>query len=299
MLESILNPKEARNNMLEVFVVSAVFTIVSAIFSYYLFPKYSSVLICAFITVLFAPFFQRMFSAEEAKEEFAARHGTDKNLFQRHAHVLKIYSAYFLGVIVMTSLIFAFLPVSTKTVLFDMQISEVERLSGMSVTGNVVNFGVASGIFANNVIVLMFAFILSFLFGTGAIFILSWNASVIAVYVGGYVNSLIARGMVPGLAYVYGMPYALLSITMHGIPEIFGYFFAGMAGGILSVGIIHEKIGSRQMKKVFFDSLILLGFGVFSLFVGAFIETGSLLLSSVGFVAYLVFLTGLCYYGKS
>ena len=119
-------------------------------------------------------------------------------------------------------------------------------------TGGVVTF---SDFFLNNTQVMILIFILSMLFGAGAIFILAWNASVIGVYAGLIVNSFVIKGFPLTNAYIFGVPVALVSIALHGIPEIMAYFFAGIAGGILSVGVMREKLGSRNFKIIFIDSL--------------------------------------------
>lgn len=299
MLESMLNPKVARNNLLEVFVVTIIFSLIAVFFSYYLFPEYASVLASAEITILFSPFFQRLFASEEAVEEFAIKHHLKKNqnLFQRHAPVLKIYSVFFLGLILTMSVLFFFLPNGIRDTLFEKQISEVERLSGISISGNLVVSGSQEKIFFNNLFVLFLAFVTSLIYGTGAVFILSWNASVIGVYAGSFAKYLMVGGMAPIFAFAYGVPNALLAITMHGIPEVFGYFFAGMAGGILSAGLIKEKLHSPEMNILLFDSFIFLGVGVFSIFIGAFIEVGNTLFSTIGFLAYMVFIFGLILHG--
>lgn len=298
MLESLLQPKKARDNPLELLIVSMVIASVSIIFSYFIFPEYSSVLSSAFITIVFTPFFMSLFTSEEAKEEFAIKHHIKKSLFQRHAPVLKIYSAYFMGLVLIMSMMFVFLPVDMRTVMFSKQISEVKRLSGLEITGSFISLSDSQKIFTNNMFVLLLSFIASLLFGTGALFILSWNASVIGVYVGTYVNYFISNGMAPAIAYAYGMPQAILAITLHGIPEVFGYFFAGLAGGILSVGVIKEKMWSKEMEIIVIDSLIILSIGIFSIFVGAFIETGNILLSSIGFISYVIFIATLFFHGK-
>ena len=45
-------------------------------------------------------FFQRIFSSQEAIEEFALKNHSNKGIFQRHMPILRIYSAYFLGVMI-------------------------------------------------------------------------------------------------------------------------------------------------------------------------------------------------------
>ena len=59
---------------------------------------------------------------------------------------------------------------------------------------------------------------------------------------------------------------------IHGIPEIGGYFVGGLAGGILSIGVIQHKLGSNKFKKTMLDALNLIILAVFILFVSAVIE---------------------------
>jgi len=86
---------------------------------------------------------------------------------------------------------------------------------------------------------------MSFFFGTGALFILSWNASVIGVFVSNLAKEFSAK-------YSYSLAQghldALLSIAVHGIPEIGAYFIAGIAGGILSFGMIRGRHDFRIAK---------------------------------------------------
>lgn len=311
MLESLLDPKHAIKNPLEVFLVASLFTTVSMVFSYLLFPDQSSVLVCAYITILFSPFFQRLFATEEAKEEYAIKHSIKlTNVFQRHGDVIEIFSSFFLGIIITSSLFAVFLPEPIKFIVFKKQIEELHRIASLAASGKFLSFETlsvsvasiqlekAKMIFFNNLLVLLISFISSLLFGTGALLILAWNASIIATYVGAYVEALVAKGSEVTIAYLIGMPSALLAITLHGIPEIIGYFFAGLAGGILSCGLVKEKICSNEMKIIFLDSLILLSFGIFSIFFGAFIETSNVLLSSIGFISYIIILLTLLKKGE-
>jgi len=114
-------------------------------------------------------------------------------------------------------------------------------------------------------------FILSTIFGAGAIFILTWNASVIAVYVGFGINSFIRDGVSPEIAYLLGVPAGLGSIALHGVPEIGAYFVAALAGGMLSVGIIREKF-KGHFEKIFIDSVIFLGIAEVLIIIAAFLE---------------------------
>ncbi len=284
MLESLVNPRKTKP--WELFLLSIVFAPISFLFSYFLFPEYSSVLGCAILTILFVPFFQHLFLDEEKKEEWAAKHRNRENLFRRHEHVLKYYGAFFLGTILVLSVMFYFIPENHRNLMFKKQVEEIQRISGMA-TGKVVS-PLSGKIFINNSLVLLIAFISSLIFGTGAIFILSWNASVIATFSSLWARSLISKGMSPALAFLYGVPNALLAIALHGIPEITGYFFAGIAGGVLSVGLLREKIGTKEFKRIVFDGLAFLLIGEYCIFVAAFIETGATILSVFEFIMWAV-----------
>ena len=121
---------------------------------------------------------------------------------------------------------------------------------------------VLGAIINNNLRVMIFSFVLSFLLGTGAIFILSWNASILAVYFAGFL-----RGGQFETFY-----QQTLGIIPHAPIEILAYFLAGIAGGILSVGVIREKINSKEFMLVLRDSLILLMISVFAVLLGGVVE---------------------------
>ena len=87
----------------------------------------------------------------------------------------------------------------------------------------------------------------SLLFGAGAIFILVWNASVIAAAIG-----IFAQGSLSQL------PVAILRYMVHGVPEIAAYFIGALGGGIISVAVIRKDLRGEGMWKILQDSLILL-----------------------------------------
>jgi len=59
---------------------------------------------------------------------------------------------------------------------------------------------------------------------------------------------------------------------LHGIPEILAYLVAGLGGGILSVGIVKEEFGSKELNNVLIDVLIFLVIAEFLIFGAAWIE---------------------------
>lgn len=264
VLEALLDPRTAEDRPLEIFMISILFSIIGLFLAYNLFPAQSSILSVAFVTIFFVPFFQRLFDIEEQKDEIAARRRQDDNPLTRHRKVIFAYSAFFIGVILVYSFAFIFFPANRD--LFAMQMDWF-RLQGIAATqpGNFERY-----LFNNSQVMVLF-FVLSVLFGAGAIFILVWNASVIAVFAG-----IVANNVYPTLgataAYIYGVGVGLGSIALHGIPEIAGYFFAGIAGGILSAGLVREDLMSREFREVAKDSVIWLALAEVLIVIGAFLE---------------------------
>ncbi|MCX6815366.1 MAG: stage II sporulation protein M [Candidatus Aenigmarchaeota archaeon] len=264
VLESMINPKNAEDKPWHVFVIAFIYTIIAILFAYILFPDQSSLLTVALITMLFIPFFQKLFVIEEKKEDRAAHGRLAGSLWQRHNQLIFVFSAFFLGVIVAMSFVFMFFPNEN---LFSLQSNTLHGFSGAATQG-----GDFSRYFLNNTQVMIMIFILSLTFGAGSIFILTWNASVIAVYVGLFAKSFATQGFGLHTAYLFGVPVGLGSIALHGIPEILAYFVAGVGGGILSVGIIREKLGSKNFSIIAKDSIKLLVAAEVLVAIAAFIE---------------------------
>lgn len=264
VLESIINPKNAIGKPAHVFMIAFIYTIVSAFVSQHIFPSSASILTISFITILFVPFFQQLFEIEEKKEDMAAL-GKSSNIFVRHSGIIYIFTLFFLGVIVAMTFLYVFFPSQN---LFAAQTTTLKSFS----TAGITDRGEFSRFFINNTQVMIALFLLSFVFGAGAIFILAWNASVIAVYLGLFIESLLVKGVGTTVAFVYGIPLGLSTLALHGVPEVLAYFIAGLAGGVLSVGVIREKFFSKEFRMIFKDSILLLVLAEFLISVAAYIE---------------------------
>ncbi|MFH0837274.1 MAG: hypothetical protein V1870_04045, partial [Candidatus Aenigmatarchaeota archaeon] len=58
------------------------------------------------------------------------------------------------------------------------------------------------------------------------------------------------------------------------IPEIAGYFFAGIAGGILSIALLREEFMSKEFKEAGKDVLVWVILAEFLIILGAALEAG-------------------------
>jgi len=116
-------------------------------------------------------------------------------------------------------------------------------------------------IFTNNMYVLIFTLVFSLIFGAGAIFVLAWNASVIAAAIGIFTKS-----------NIMDLFYGLARYMIHGGLEIASYLIVALAGGIVSIAVIKHEFGTEKFWEVLQDSLNLIILAVIVLLLAAFVE---------------------------
>ena len=204
-----------------------------------------------------APFMCNLMRYEEIETEEEIEKRVKLNFFQRHADVLKVYIAFFGGMIFALSILFLILPEATVEKIFEDQVNEINLVMGSAMFPSSFQ-----RIILNNTSVMFLSFLFAFLFGSGAIFILAWNASILAAAIG-----LVAKS-IGGLK---GLPTAVLTFLPHGSFEIIAYFIAGIAGGLISAVIVRKK--SKWFWVVTHDGFKLMVVGMIFLVIGATIES--------------------------
>ncbi len=231
-------------------------------------------LVALFLTSAAAfPLINKAYETEEDLDVYSAA-----GFLERHTGVLKIYSGFFFGVLLATSVVYFAVDQERAADIFRFQLSALNsvEISGRA-TGSPAGQGAFNTILVNNLRVALVSFLISVIFGAASVFIISWNASVIAVFVGILAKASTASFASYGvfsapLTFAVGFVSGVGSIAVHGIPEIMSYFVAGLAGGVISVGITKEKLSSARFMKVFKDGILLLVAAVFMIFVAAAIE---------------------------
>ena len=176
-----------------------------------------------------------------------------------YREVIISFVAIFAGMTLVFSILYLLLPPEIAEISFQTQINEIKAIRGYFWFG-----GTFQTILINNIGVLFLSFLFSFIYGSGAIFVLAWNASILAT-----ASSMLAKS----LGGAYKLPIALLSYIPHGSLEIVAYFLAAMAGGIAS----YHLTRSNDVKSLLGDSLFLLSLGILFLLLGAIVETISLI----------------------
>jgi len=272
VLESILTPVNAQKKPFSVFILGGAYASLAIFLSLWIFEEQTS-MVMVFLTAMAAlPLMIRTLFMEEQKDVFSEK----ESLWRRHTPSLVFFMVLFLGMAVAFSVWYLVLPSETASVVFKVQTDTIQNLN-QHVTGKVTSTGLVSKIFLNNVKVVIFCILFSFLYGAGAMFIWSWNASVIGAAAGNFIRTHMARfADVVGLnkvgAYMYASSLGVLRYSVHGIPEIFAYIIGGMAGGILSVAIMNHDLGTGKFERVLLDVSDLVLLSVFVLFIAALLE---------------------------
>lgn len=264
-LESIVNPFSAVDRPLHMFFAGFIYATIAVFLSIWIFRDSAS-LIMVFLTVFAS--ISLMYSTMKMEEDVSVRLKDEISILKRHASVIRYLLFLFLGFVVAYTTWFLVLPDSIVAKLFETQLDTVVSINS-NVLGNATSSGgVFFHIFLNNFKVLLFSLFFSFFYGAGAIFILTWNASVISAAAGAFIESALASG-----THILGaVPLVVLRYALHGIPEIAAYFVAGLAGGIISVAMMNRDLETGKFRKIILDVIDLSLIAVLILIIAALIE---------------------------
>jgi len=172
--------------------------------------------------------------------------------FKKYHNVINIYSYLFFGMAIAFAMWYSILPQEYTNLLFDAQLTRFA-------TGYFTGSQIFSQIVINNLSIMFAFFVLSFFFGSGSVFLLTWNASILGIMWGNTIKSLMA--LFSSQTVINSMlvfPYLL--------PEVWAYFIAAIAGAVVSLGM-----GKHEPN--YNDSFKLLIVAVNLILVAAAIET--------------------------
>jgi len=276
MLELLIKPKRAERKPWEMFFVGCVYATVALILVNVIFSQdtilrdYSGILLVTFSVICSLPFMYYIVKLEEGKDLEISSEG---KLIKEHYKAVKALMWLFLGFVFAFSVAYVLFQNSVAPS-FNAQIKVFCAINnpnnyeycvkqeGISfVTGGATKTAAIMGIFSNNIYVLIFTIIFSLLLGAGAIFILAWNASVIAVAIGIFAKESVVN-----------IPLGFLRYMIHGIPEIAAYFCGAIAGGIISVAIIRRDMKGEGIWRILEDSVFLVIIAIVILFLAALME---------------------------
>ena len=275
VLEMLINPRRAERDPWEVFFIGIVYSSVSLFLSILIFKQFASIVMVFLTTLACTYLVQGTLRLEERKDVAIHKEFT---LLKEHGKALSFFMFLFLGFVVSFSLWYIFLPHSLTSQLFSVQEQTINCVNAGGIQGCLTTpLDSFVKIFLNNLKVLLFVLIFAFFYGAGSVFILAWNATVVATAIGIFVrNSLSTAAASLGLAsasqYFSSYSLGLLRYLTHGSLEILAYFIAALAGGIISVAVTHHTFNSRKFNHVLSDSTDLIILSIGTLLLAALVE---------------------------
>ena len=277
MLESMVNPRRVEKGPWKMFFVGIIYASLSLLLVNWFFSgdvvlsQYSGMIVVTFAVMFSLPFMYYIIKKEEAEDEEAVGF---LSVWKIHKDAIFALMWLFMGFIIAFSFWHIVLGDSN---LFNAQIETYCRINSPgNILGCVERYNFATttsttsavtkeirflSIIENNVYVMIFTLLLSLIFGAGAIFVLTWNASVIATAITVFTKSSIKD-----------IPLGILRYMIHGFPEIAAYFITALAGGIFGVGILRNGIRGKRFIHVLENTVILLFIALIILLIAAIIE---------------------------
>ena len=225
------------------------------------------------------PELYKLFSIEEHMEEKEKRFSI-KHLWKDENNFIRIYLFLFLGIFIIYSLAAIVLPSFQVNSLFREQLEmraisgdatlSGEPLSTAAVGGATFTKGLFWAILINNFWVMLACFVISLLTGDGAVFLITWNASVWGTIFGVTArNAAAISGSEPfimlGLIFLIVFPHMIL--------ESLCYILAAISGGLISKSFLTEKFGSKIFDTVMEYNVSLFVLAIIFLLLGALVET--------------------------
>lgn len=272
VLESLINPFKAKKKPWELYFLGILYSTVALFLSNWVFKEQAGMLMVFLTVIACIPLLYNTIKLEEKTETTLE---TRRSIFKEHGKIIVFLFLLFLGFV--TSFVFWYtvLPNNLVQNSFHTQSLTIQSIN-LKISGNYSSITTLTDVLLNNLKVLVFCILFAFLYGAGAIFIITWNASVISTAIGNYIRTHLAvLAQEAGLkfaSYFQIVSLALLRYMLHGIPEMIAYFIAGLAGSIISVAVIREKFGTKRFEKVILDSSDLILISILFLIIAALIE---------------------------
>ena len=243
-------------------------------------PQYVSIGVLTFITVGSIPLFNKIFSYSSYLFNY------NKSFFTRHKKLLIILVYFFIGLFIAYSAFYFFSTEPIRETIFLTQNEEIEGISYLrsSLTGEVsaIDSSTQAGfskifslILKNNIGVALRALLLSLFYGAGALFLIAWNASILATVISAEIFSSIAisgYGLLSPFIGLFNALFNLIGYIPHGLPEILTYFLISFAGAMIARDLNKGIFSTEYKFRVLLDFLLMVGLALLLLVLGALIE---------------------------
>lgn len=160
-----------------------------------------------------------------------------------------------------------------------------QQLQIMQITGYAANTASFMGILMNNLLVFVMILGAAAIIGSAGAFILSWNGSVLGVFLAILTKNISDLGNVVACsADVYNSPSPLCYVP-HASLEMGGFVMAGIIGTFVSASVYQRDFQKDLWRKYG----LMTGLGVSLILTGAGLETGVISVFAFGMVVTLLF----------
>jgi uncharacterized membrane protein SpoIIM required for sporulation len=247
MLDNFIFKSEKNYSFFRVFLGCFILTLIISFFNYFIGGDFLFLVALVSMALVYPVInFILSFNKEELEKQMSCR-----VLFLRHEREMLVFLSLFFAV-TLGFFISSFYFISD----FTYQKSFINLISG-----NFLDFSNSFFlILINNLLVGFFTFLISMLIFSGFVFVLVWNASILAYFMYSLKSSS-------------SIFISFISILPHLLFEIGGFILAGFAGTVVAYKFYRrDKFGHNFDKEFFKDLLILILMSFIFIFLGAVIE---------------------------
>jgi len=261
VFEQLFKFKSVKPNAFNIFIMGFIFSELGILSSLLVFRNDAQLMSIAFTAAITMPF---LFNLLEIKNiEISSEKSFFSRVFKNNEHIFVSYLMLFLGFLLSYAIFAILLPDFATLEIFKGQLN-ILGLAGQAL--GKLGFG---AIMINNLAVLLACFLFSIVFGVGSILFLIWNASAWGAILG-YISkqSAMIIGQNP-LVYFFSQ---FLKFFPHLIVEAASYFFAIMAGIVISQTIISERVNGEKFRLTMMEGFLLFGISLVLLVVAGILE---------------------------
>jgi uncharacterized membrane protein SpoIIM required for sporulation len=237
------------------FLLAIGYSIIGIIISRLIFGSNSGIVSVFFVSLFLVPTMRKMFYYEDTIEE-KEKNFSFKHLLMDNKELIKTYLMIFLGIF-LTYTFFSFvlpqLGINTFNI-FKEQLYLDVNLKGQAISFTSSTFW---SIMINNWWVLVACFVLGLIAGDGAIFFITWNASVWGTIFG---YRALSASYVANVEPFYYLAIVLSIVIWHVILEGGAYILVGTAGGVISREVIKNSNDVKAFLIYFLIGICLIFF---------------------------------------
>ena len=251
VIESLIKPDWVAKNPFYSLFLGITLAFIGTSIGLFVFPDQAAFAGLLFITIAAVPFLQKVIDFEEGK----IKGKFSESFWRRNRKIALIYGLFFLGIVITYLIWMIVLPKNVLPFFFDRQILTLSQPTVLGFFSQIqLNF---FGVLINNLKILALILTLSFIYGMGSILVIAWNASVLGVFIGSF-----------------GDYVRFLDFIPHTALEFIGFFFAAMAGGLLSMAFDQNRTqyNSTKFWRAIQDCSALFILGVVLIAAGALVE---------------------------